>query len=119
VLALDRRATGENRRALLSAARPSGGLAPPQRRSPDGVSPALAVGGAATVAIDRRAGRSLLWAAASGDEPAPPLAVPVANVAACAIADELGYVEARRPTRMRRGPVIAWRPQAVCGAFNL
>jgi predicted N-acetyltransferase YhbS len=119
VLALDRQATGEDRRSALGAAWPSGGLAHGGGGRLAGFHLRSQWGGAATVAIDPRAGRALLRAAECLDPPSSRIALPFANATARAIAHELGYTETRRTTRMRLGPAIGWRPETVFGVFNL
>ncbi|HEV2919878.1 MAG TPA: GNAT family N-acetyltransferase, partial [Actinomycetota bacterium] len=119
VLALDRSATGEDRRRLLTALWPTGGLVAGDRR-PLGyhlASPWRP--GGAVVAADPRAGLALLEAlrATPGDEVA--ISVPAANTPAVQSLEEAGFAERSRTIRMHRGPRIPWNPTALFGAHNL
>jgi GNAT superfamily N-acetyltransferase len=120
VAALDLAATGEDRRRLLTALWPTGGLV----AAADG----RAIGyhlaspwrsGGATIAADPRAGLALLDAvrAAPGDEVA--ISVPTANTPAVQSLSSAGFSERYRTVRMHRGPRVAWDPDAVFSAHNL
>jgi ribosomal protein S18 acetylase RimI-like enzyme len=120
VLALDRAATGEDRRRLLTALWPTGGLV----AAVDGrvlgyhlASPWRP--GGATIAADAGTGLALLDAVrvASGDEVA--ISVPAANAAAVGWLESAGFQERYRTIRMYRGPKVAWDPAAVFAAHNL
>jgi ribosomal protein S18 acetylase RimI-like enzyme len=120
VLALDLAATGEDRRRLLTALWPSGGLV----AATDGrvlgyhlASPWRP--GGATIATGSRAGLALLEAvrAAPGDEVA--ISVPAGNAAAVESLRSAGFAERYRTVRMYRGPRVAWDPAAVFAAHNL
>jgi GNAT superfamily N-acetyltransferase len=120
VLAIDRTATGEDRRRLLAALWPTGGLV----AATDGrllgyhlASPWRS--GGAIVAADPRAGLALLNAvqAAPADEVA--ISVPAANPAAGEFLQAAGFSERFRTLRMRRGPRVPWDPAALFGAHNL
>jgi ribosomal protein S18 acetylase RimI-like enzyme len=120
VLALDRRATGEDRRRLLTALWPAGGLVAAGDGRPLGyhlASPWRS--GGATIAADPRAGLALLDAvrAAPGDEVA--ISVPSANTAALRALESAGFRERYRTIRMYRGPRVAWDPAALFAAHNL
>jgi GNAT superfamily N-acetyltransferase len=120
VLALDRAATGEDRRRLLAALWPSGGLVATVDGRPAGyhlASPWRA--GGAVVAADPRAGLALLKAVrvAPGDEVA--VSVPAANEPAVRSLLAAGFTERHRTVRMHRGPRVAWDPAALFGAHNL
>jgi GNAT superfamily N-acetyltransferase len=119
VLALDRSATGEDRRRLLTALWPTGGLVAGDGR-PLGyhlASPWRS--GGAVIAADPRAGLALLEAlrATPGDEVA--ISVPAANTPAVQSLEEAGFTEHSRTIRMHRGPRIPWNPAALFGAHNL
>jgi GNAT superfamily N-acetyltransferase len=120
VLALDLAATGEDRRRLLTALWPSGGLVAPAGGHPLGYhlgSPWRS--GGATVAADPRAGLALLEAvlATPGDEVG--VSVPAANPAAVQFLRAAGFAERYRTIRMHRGPRVPWDPAALFGAHNL
>jgi GNAT superfamily N-acetyltransferase len=119
VLALDRSATGEDRRRLLTALWPTGGLVAGDGR-PLGyhlASPWRS--GGAVIAADPRAGLALLEAlrATPGDKVA--ISVPAANTPAVQSLEEAGFTEHSRTIRMHRGPRIPWNPAALFGAHNL
>ena len=120
VLALDRAATGEDRRRLLTALWPTGGLV----AAVDGrvlgyhlASPWRP--GGATIAADAGTGLALLDAVrvAPGDEVA--ISVPAANDAAVGWLESAGFQERYRTIRMHRGPRVAWDPAALFAAHNL
>jgi hypothetical protein len=120
VLALDRRATGEDRRRLLTALWPTGGLV----AAVDGRALGYHLAspwrpGGATVAADARTGLALLDAVrvAPGDEVA--ISVPAANAAAVGWLESAGFHERYRTIRMHRGPRVAWEPAALFAAHNL
>jgi len=119
VQALDLAATGEDRRRLLAALWPAGGLVAADGR-PLGyhlASPWRP--GGATIAADPEAGLALLEAvrAAPGDEVA--ISVPAANAPAVESLRSAGFAERYRTVRMYRGPRVAWDPGAVFAAHNL
>jgi ribosomal protein S18 acetylase RimI-like enzyme len=120
VLALDRWATGEDRRRLLTALWPTGGLV----AAVDGRALGYHLAspwrpGGATVAADARTGLALLDAVrvAPGDEVA--ISVPAANAAAVGWLESAGFHERYRTIRMHRGPRVAWDPAALFAAHNL
>ena len=120
VLAIDRAATGEDRRRLLTALWPAGGLVAARDGRPLGyhlASPWRS--GGATVAADPGTGLALLDAvrAAPGDQVA--LSVPAANTAAVEALQSAGFAERYRTVRMHRGPRVAWDPAALFTAHNL
>jgi GNAT superfamily N-acetyltransferase len=120
VLALDRQATGEDRRRLLTALWPAGGLVAAGDGRPLGyhlASPWRS--GGATIAADPRAGLALLDAvrAAPGDEVA--ISVPSANTPSLRSLQSAGFRERYRTVRMYRGPRVAWDPAALFAAHNL
>ena len=119
MLALDLAATGEDRRRLLTALWPTGGLVAGDGR-PLGyhlASPWRS--GGAVIAADPRAGLALLGAvlAAGGEEVA--VSVPAANPAAVRFLRAAGFSERFRTLRMHRGPRVPWDPAALFGAHNL
>jgi ribosomal protein S18 acetylase RimI-like enzyme len=124
VVALDGAATGEDRRRLLSALWPAGGLVAAGDDRPLGyhlASPWRP--GGATVAADPEAGLALLDAirAAPGGGPGDQVAlsVPAANTAAVEALASAGFAERYRTIRMYRGPRVAWDPAALFAAHNL
>jgi ribosomal protein S18 acetylase RimI-like enzyme len=120
VLALDRAATGEDRRRLLTALWPTGGLvaAADGRTAGYHLASPWRTGGA-TVAADPGTGLALLDAvrAAAGEEIA--ISVPAGNTAAVEFLEAAGFTEVYRTIRMYRGPRVAWDPAALFGAHNL
>jgi ribosomal protein S18 acetylase RimI-like enzyme len=120
VLALDLAATGEDRRRLLTALWPTGGLVAAVDGRPVGYHlPSPWRAGGATIAADPGAGLALLEAvrAAPGDEVA--ISVPAANTPAVAFLQAAGFAERYRTVRMHRGPRVAWEPAALFAAHNL
>jgi hypothetical protein len=120
VLALDLAATGEDRRRLLTALWPTGGLVAGGNGRLLGyhlASPWRS--GGAVIAADPRAGLALLEAvrATPGDEVA--ISVPAANTPAVQSLEEAGFAQRSRTIRMHRGPRIPWNPAALFGAHNL
>jgi ribosomal protein S18 acetylase RimI-like enzyme len=120
VLALDRAATGEDRRRLLTALWPTGGLV----AAVDGRALGYHLAspwrpGGATIAADSGTGLTLLDAVrvAPGDEVA--ISVPAANAAAVGWLESAGFTERYRTIRMHRGPRVAWDPAALFAAHNL
>jgi GNAT superfamily N-acetyltransferase len=120
VLALDLAATGEDRRRLLTALWPTGGLV----AAGDGrllgyhlASPWRS--GGAVIATDPEAGRVLLDAVrvAPGDEVG--ISVPAANTPAVQSLESAGFSERYRTVRMHRGPRVPWNPAALFAAHNL
>jgi GNAT superfamily N-acetyltransferase len=120
VLALDRAATGEDRRRLLAALWPTGGLVAEDGPGPAGyhlASPWRS--GGAVVATDPAAGLALLEAARLADGGELAISVPAANRLALAALAAAGFRERDRTVRMHRGPQVRWRPDALFGAHNL
>jgi GNAT superfamily N-acetyltransferase len=120
VLALDRAATGEDRRRLLTALWPTGGLVAAVDGRPAGyhlASPWRT--GGATIAADPGTGLALLDAvrATAGEEVA--ISVPTGNTAAAEFLEAAGFSEVYRTIRMYRGPRVGWDPAALFGAHNL
>jgi GNAT superfamily N-acetyltransferase len=119
VAALDLAATGEDRRRLLAALWPTGGLVAGDGRPVGYHLPSPWRSGGAVVAADPRAGLALLDAvrAAPGDEVA--ISVPTANAPAVRSLESAGFSERYRTVRMHRGPRVPWNPAALFGAHNL
>jgi GNAT superfamily N-acetyltransferase len=120
VLALDLAATGEDRRRLLTALWPTGGLVAAGNGRLLGyhlASPWRS--GGAVIATDPEAGRVLLDAVrvAPGDEVG--ISVPAANTPAVQSLESAGFSERYRTVRMHRGPRVPWNPAALFGAHNL
>jgi ribosomal protein S18 acetylase RimI-like enzyme len=119
VLALDLTATGEDRRRLLTALWPAGGLVAGDDEPLGYHLPSPWRPGGAVVAASPEAGRALLDAvrAAAGDDVA--VSLPAANPAAVRYLEAAGFSERYRTVRMYRGPRVAWDPAALFGAHNL
>jgi ribosomal protein S18 acetylase RimI-like enzyme len=119
VLALDLAATGEDRRRLLTALWPAGGLVAGDGEPLGYHLPSPWRPGGAVVAADPGAGLALLAAvrAAPGDDLA--ISVPAANPAAVEFLEAAGFTERYRTVRMHRGPRVPWDPSALFGAHNL
>ena len=119
VLALDLAATGEDRRRLLTALWPAGGLVAGDGEPLGYHLPSPWRPGGAIVAADPGAGLVLLDAvrAAPGDDLA--ISVPAANPAAVRFLEAAGFSERYRTVRMHRGPRVRWDPAALFGAHNL
>jgi GNAT superfamily N-acetyltransferase len=120
VLALDRVATGEDRRRLLAALWPGGGLVAGPGRQPLGfhlASPWRS--GGATLAADPQAGLALLQEARRTDGEEISLSVPAGNAPAVQALQAAGFRERYRTLRMRRGPGVPWRPTALFSAHTL
>jgi hypothetical protein len=119
MLALDRLATGEDRRRLLGALWPAGGLVAGEGalRGFHLASPWR--GGGATLAADPEAGLALLEAVrrTAGEEIS--VSLPAGNRAGLLALEAAGLQERSRTTRMRLGPPLPWRPETVFGAHNL
>jgi GNAT superfamily N-acetyltransferase len=120
VLALDLAATGEDRRRLLTALWPTGGLVAGGNGRLLGyhlASPWRS--GGAVIATDPEAGLVLLDAVrvAPGDEVG--ISVPAANTPAVQSLESAGFSERYRTVRMHRGPRVSWNPAALFGAHNL
>jgi GNAT superfamily N-acetyltransferase len=120
VLALDLAATGEDRRRLLTALWPTGGLVAAGNGRLLGyhlASPWRP--GGAVIATDPEAGLVLLDAVrvAPGDEVG--ISVPAANTPAVQSLELAGFSERYRTVRMHRGPRVPWNPAALFGAHNL
>jgi GNAT superfamily N-acetyltransferase len=119
VLALDLAATGEDRRRLLTALWPTGGLVADDGRLLGYHLASPWRSGGAVVAADPKAGLALLDAvrAAPGDEVG--ISVPAANTPAVRSLESAGFTERYRTVRMHRGPRVPWNPAALFGAHNL
>ena len=119
VLALDLAATGEDRRRLLTALWPTGGLVADDGRLLGYYLASPWRSGGAVVAADPKAGLALLDAvrAAPGDEVG--ISVPAANTPAVRSLESAGFTERYRTVRMHRGPRVPWNPAALFGAHNL
>jgi GNAT superfamily N-acetyltransferase len=119
VLELDRAATGEDRRRLLGALWPAGGLV-----AGDGAVRGYHLaspwrGGGATLAADPEAGLALLQAVRRSDAEEVSVSLPTGNRPGVLALAATGFQERSRTTRMRLGPPLVWRPEAVFGAHNL
>jgi ribosomal protein S18 acetylase RimI-like enzyme len=71
------------------------------------------------VSLDPALGPRLLDAARTRGAAAVRISVPAANAAALAALGERGFGVVGRTERMRLGPPVAWRPDAIWGVFNL
>jgi predicted N-acetyltransferase YhbS len=119
VLALDRLATGEDRRRLLDSLWPAGGLVAGEG-APRGfhlASPWRS--GGATVATDPEAGLALLEAVRRTTAGEMSVSLPAGNRAGLLALAAAGFRERSGTTRMCLGPPLPWRPESVFGAHNL
>jgi hypothetical protein len=117
--AIDRRATGERREAVLDALALPTGLLAERAGEPAGWAMGSPWGsGVAICADDPEAGVALLAAAAAGPGSAT-VVVPAANEAAAAVLHRWAFQAAAAGERMRLGPPVAWRPERQFGLFNL
>jgi predicted N-acetyltransferase YhbS len=119
VLALDRLATGEDRRRLLDALWPAGGLV-----AGDGALRGFHLAspwrsGGATVATDPEAGLALLEAVRRTTAGEISVSLPAGNRAGLLALAAAGFRERSGTTRMCLGPPLPWRPESVFGAHNL
>jgi predicted N-acetyltransferase YhbS len=119
VLALDRLATGEDRTRLVSALWPAGALVAGEGalRGYHLASPWRS--GGATVAADAEAGLALLEAVRRSGAEELSVSLPAGNRAGRSALEAAGFQARSATTRMRLGPPLAWRPEAVFGAHNL
>jgi GNAT superfamily N-acetyltransferase len=119
VLALDRLATGEDRRRLLSTLWPAGGLVAEEGalRGYHLASPWRS--GGATVAADAEAGLALLEAVRRSGAEELSVSLPAGNRAGRLALEASGFQARSATTRMRLGPPLPWSPEAVFGAHNL
>ena len=117
--AIDRRATGERREAVLDALVPPTGLLAERAGEPAGWAMSSPWGsGVAICADDPEAGVALLAAAAAGPG-STTVVVPAANEAAAHALRRWAFQDAGAGERMRLGPRVAWRPDRQFGLFNL
>jgi ribosomal protein S18 acetylase RimI-like enzyme len=119
VLALDLAATGEDRRRLLTALWPAGGLVAGDGQPLGYHLPSPWRPGGAIVAAGPGAGLALLDAVRAGPGDEVAISVPAANPAAVRFLEAAGFSERYRTVRMHRGPRVAWDPAALFGAHNL
>jgi GNAT superfamily N-acetyltransferase len=119
VLALDRAATGEDRRRLLAALWPAGGLVAGDGEPLGYHLPSPWRPGGAIVAAAAGAGLALLDAVRAGPGDDLAISVPAANPAAVRFLEATGCSERYRTVRMHRGPRVPWDPAALFGAHNL
>ena len=119
VRALDERATGERRDAVLDALRPLQGVMAENDDGPAGFALTSPWGaGVGICAPDPAAGVALLAAAANGPGTATVVA-PSANSTASDALRHWGFSAASAGDRMRLGPPVPWRPEMQFGLFNL
>jgi GNAT superfamily N-acetyltransferase len=120
VVALDRRATAEDRGAVLGALTPLVGLGAERDgelrgallTSPWGAGPAILADGADE-------GVSLLRAARGGTSSPAIVTLPDANAAGTDALAAWGFEPVNHAVRMRLGPAVPWAPERVYGMFNL
>jgi GNAT superfamily N-acetyltransferase len=117
-LAIDAAATGEDRSVLLRAA-DRWHLAVGRDGRPAGYHVGGTWPGGASVALDPAVGPRLVDAARTRNAAAVRISVPAANAAALAALAERSFGVVGRTERMRLGPPLAWRPDAIWGVFNL
>ncbi len=117
VYALDRAATGENRRGFIEALASSGWVA---ARGSDviGFHVACPWGGGPTIARDAATGLALIRLAAAVRRAPRSLGVPEANEGAVKYLSELGIAANRYATRMWLGTPPPWRADMIFGVFN-
>jgi predicted N-acetyltransferase YhbS len=116
---LDRRATGEQRDAVLDTLVPLSGVIAERDGAPAGWALTSPWGAGVGICADGEdAGVALMAAAAAGPEPAT-LVVPDANRVAVAALSRGGFQAAPVGRRMRLGPPGDWRPEHQFGLFNL
>jgi GNAT superfamily N-acetyltransferase len=115
--ALDRAATGEDRRGFIEALASSGWAA---TRGDDVVGFHLACpwGGGPTIARDSATGLTLLRFAATAQQARRHLGLPEGNQAAVQYLDKLGIRAERYVTRMWLGTPPLWRADMIFGVFN-
>jgi predicted N-acetyltransferase YhbS len=119
VRAIDRRATGETRDAVLDALVPLNGLVAERDGTPAGWAVTSPWGsGVSICATDLQAGAELMAAAATGPGPAT-LVVPDANTGAAEVLRRWRFQPTAAGERMRLGPPVDWRPEMQFGLFNL
>jgi ribosomal protein S18 acetylase RimI-like enzyme len=119
VVALDLAATGEDRRRLLAALWPAGGLVAGDGEPLGYHLPSPWRPGGAIVAADPGAGLALLDAVRAGPGDEVAVSVPAANPAAVGFLEAAGFSERYRTVRMHRGPRVPWNPAALFAAHNL
>jgi GNAT superfamily N-acetyltransferase len=120
VVALDRAATGEDRRRLLAALWPAGGLVAGHGGVVRGFHlPAPWRPGGATLADDPETGLALLDAARRTDAAEVSVSLPEQNTVAVEALAAAGFRERFRTVRMHRGPAVSWRPATQFGAHTL
>jgi predicted N-acetyltransferase YhbS len=119
IRAIDERATGEQRSAVLDALRPLQGLMAERGGEPTGFAVTSPWGaGVAVCAPVSDAGLALLSAAAGGPGAAT-MVVPDGNAAATEALRHWGFSATAAGQRMRLGPAVAWHPEMQFGLFNL
>jgi hypothetical protein len=123
VTALDRLATGEDRRARLAAFAPfDGGVV---LAGADGTIEGWVVrppwGGGATVAANLDSGVRLLDDRRRRAGPARTVraGLPEEHAAGCERLESLGWTPGWTARRMERGPRVEWRPEMIYGQFTM
>jgi N-acetylglutamate synthase-like GNAT family acetyltransferase len=116
VAALDAMATGEDRRLVLDAYWPHGGLAVERDGELAGFHLDSAWGAGPTVAKDADAGVQILDALRRRSDRITWVLLPAANEEACARLPRDGY--SMSLTRMRHGPPVPWRAEMIFSAGN-
>jgi GNAT superfamily N-acetyltransferase len=114
--ALDRAATGEDRRGFIEAI--ASGWVATRDSEIVGFHLACPWGGGPTIAGDPAAGLALLRLAATLQKSPRNLGLPEANQAAVEYLDELGIRPDRYATRMWLGTPPRWRADMIFGVFN-
>jgi GNAT superfamily N-acetyltransferase len=119
--ALDARATGERRDAVLDTILPLAGVAVDggERGGLLGWAIASPWGAGTAIAADRPEVGVALMAAATAGPAAGTLIVPDGNIAATDALRAWRFVRLNDALRMRLGPAIPWRPDMQFGLFNL
>lgn len=114
--ALDRAATGEDRRGFIEAL--AAGWVATRGGEVVGFHLACPWGGGPTIAGDPAAGLALLRLAATVQQSPRNLGLPEANQAAVQYLDKLGIKPDRYVTRMCLGTPPRWRADMIFGVFN-
>ena len=120
--ALDREATGEDRRHLLAAFATSDTARVVTAGGDDALGFVIRApwGGGATIAPSSAAALALLRArrVAAGPERRVRAGILVENEAGAAVLAAEGWTEAWRAPRLIRGDPLAWHPEHIWGQFN-
>ncbi|HEX2102984.1 MAG TPA: GNAT family N-acetyltransferase [Solirubrobacteraceae bacterium] len=117
--AIDERATGERRGAVLDELRPLQGLMAERDGEAAGFAVTSPWGAGVAICADVPEAGVALMAAAAGGPGAATMVVPDRNPAAAEALRRWDFTAAAAGERMRLGPPVAWRPEMQFGLFNL